>query len=41
MLVLEFEAGLVATSGGESDGRLLLWNVLSGELSADINANMR
>lgn len=41
MAVNSWQSCLVATSGGESDGRLLLWNVLLGELAADINVNMR
>lgn len=41
MAVNRWQSCLVATSGSEGDGRLLLWNVLSGELAADINVNMR
>jgi hypothetical protein len=30
--------GLAATSGGEGDSKLLLWNVSTGELASDLNA---
>lgn len=40
-MLLAFLTGLVATSGGEGDSQLLLWNVLRGELAADINVNVR
>lgn len=33
--------GLVATSGGIGDDKLLLWNALRGELAADLNMNLR
>lgn len=33
--------GLAATSGGEGDSQLLLWNVSNGELASDINAGYR
>ncbi len=33
--------GLAATSGGEGDSKLLLWNILRGELVADLNAAYR
>lgn len=34
-------SGLVATSGGEGESELLLWNVRTGELASDLNAEMR
>lgn len=33
--------GLAATSGGDGDNKLLLWNVLTGELASDLNAAYR
>jgi hypothetical protein len=33
--------GLAATSGGEGDSKLLLWNVSTGELASDLNAAYR
>lgn len=34
-------AGLVATSGGEGESEILLWNVRTGELASDLNAEIR
>lgn len=34
-------SGLVVTSGGLGDGKLLLWNALTGELTADLNGSLR
>ena len=36
-----FNLGLAATSGGEGDNKLLLWNVSTGELASDLNAAYR
>ena len=33
--------GLAATSGGEGDNKLLLWNVSTGELASDLNSSYR
>ncbi|XP_068655697.1 uncharacterized protein [Aristolochia californica] len=41
MSVNQWQSWLVVTSGGEGDGKLLLWNVLTGELAADLNMNER
>ncbi|KAG9445983.1 hypothetical protein H6P81_012111 [Aristolochia fimbriata] len=41
MSVNHWQSWLVVTSGGEGDGKLLLWNVLTGELAADLNINER
>ncbi|KAH9299106.1 hypothetical protein KI387_030788, partial [Taxus chinensis] len=41
LTVNRWQSCLVATSGSENDGKLLLWNVLTGELATDINVNMR
>ncbi|KAJ4973581.1 hypothetical protein NE237_006755 [Protea cynaroides] len=41
MAVNHFQSCLVVTSGGEGDGKLLLWNVLTGESASDLNMNMR
>lgn len=32
---------LIATSGGDGDNQILLWNVRSGELATDLNASYR
>jgi hypothetical protein len=40
-LELLSNTGLAATSGGEGDSKLLLWNILRGELVADLNAAYR
>ncbi|ERN09947.1 hypothetical protein AMTR_s00013p00192790 [Amborella trichopoda] len=39
--VNRWQSCLVVTSGGEGDGKLLLWNALNGELAADLNVNLR
>ncbi|CAM6051411.1 unnamed protein product [Sphagnum compactum] len=41
MAVNQFHSCLAATSGGEGDSKLLLWNILRGELVADLNAAYR
>ncbi|XP_077229820.1 uncharacterized protein LOC143862640 isoform X3 [Tasmannia lanceolata] len=41
LTVNQWQSCLVVTSGGEGDGKLLLWNALTGELAADININIR
>ncbi|XP_042499881.1 uncharacterized WD repeat-containing protein alr3466-like [Macadamia integrifolia] len=41
MAVNHFQSCLVVTSGREGDGKLLLWNILTGELASDLNMNMR
>ncbi|KAL3692722.1 hypothetical protein R1sor_006373 [Riccia sorocarpa] len=41
MSVHHLQSCLVATSGGEGESELLLWNVRTGELAADLNADMR
>ncbi|GLJ47466.1 hypothetical protein SUGI_1001880 [Cryptomeria japonica] len=41
LTVNRWQSCLVATSGSQNDGKLLLWNVLTGELATDINVNMR
>lgn len=33
--------GLAATSGGEGDNQILLWNVQSGQLASDLNLGYR
>ena len=32
---------LVATAGGEGDNQILLWNIRSGEMASDLNADYR
>lgn len=41
MIAMVVILGLAATSGGEGDNRLLLWNVSTGELASDLNAAYR
>uniref|UniRef100_A0A1D1XIR9 Putative WD repeat-containing protein alr3466 n=1 Tax=Anthurium amnicola TaxID=1678845 RepID=A0A1D1XIR9_9ARAE len=41
MTVNSYQSCLVVTSGGLGDGKLLLWNALTGELTADLNVNIR
>lgn len=41
MTVNELQPCLAATSGGDGDNKLLLWNVLTGELASDLNAAYR
>ncbi|BBN04469.1 hypothetical protein MPTK1_3g04900 [Marchantia polymorpha subsp. ruderalis] len=41
MSVHHLQSCLVATSGGEGESELLLWNVRTGELASDLNAEMR
>ncbi|KAG0566908.1 hypothetical protein KC19_7G096500 [Ceratodon purpureus] len=41
MTVNELQPCLAATSGGEGDNKLLLWNVSTGELASDLNAAYR
>lgn len=32
---------LVATTGGDGDNKILLWNVRNGEIVSDLNASYR
>ncbi|CAA6659926.1 unnamed protein product [Spirodela intermedia] len=41
MTVNDYQSCLVVTSGGLGDGKLLLWNALTGELTADLNGSLR
>lgn len=41
MIAIVVILGLAATSGGEGDNQLLLWNVSTGELASDLNATYR
>ncbi|XP_078434494.1 ribonucleoside-diphosphate reductase subunit beta [Wolffia australiana] len=41
MTVNGYQSCLVVTSGGMGDEKLLLWNVLTGELNCDLNAIFR
>jgi WD40 repeat protein len=41
MTVNELQPCLAATSGGEGDNQLLLWNVSTGELASDLNVTYR
>lgn len=41
MSVNQFRPYLIATSGGDGDNQILLWNVRSGELATDLNASYR
>lgn len=41
MIAMVVILGLAATSGGEGDNRLLLWNVSTGELASDLNTAYR
>ena len=36
-----FGTDVVATSGGQGDNQVLLWNVSSGEMSCDLNKELR
>ncbi|KAF3775637.1 Dynein assembly factor with WDR repeat domains 1 [Nymphaea thermarum] len=41
MAVNHWQSCLVVTSGSEGDGKLLLWNALTGELASDLNVGKR
>ncbi|MCO5574986.1 hypothetical protein L7F22_028783 [Adiantum nelumboides] len=41
LAVNPFNSCQVATSGGNGDSQILLWNVNSGELTCDLNENLR
>ncbi|CAN6464777.1 unnamed protein product [Victoria cruziana] len=41
MAVNHWQSCLVVTSGSEGDGKLLLWNALTGELASDLNVSKR